>query len=77
MAWRKAPKEKPTDTDKVVFIFKRGTELLATFSPTEKKKEPQVFIRHKQKYLKSIVRILKGCTRINVGREVFSRYSIK
>lgn len=34
-------KEKPRDTDKVVFIFKRGTELLTTFFPTEKKKEPQ------------------------------------
>jgi hypothetical protein len=42
LAWRKAPKEKPTDTDKGVFIFKRGTELLAAFSPKEKKKEPQV-----------------------------------
>lgn len=77
MAWRKSPNEKPTDTDTVVFIFKRGTELLATFFPTEKKKKPQVFIRHKQKYLKSIVRILKGYTRINGGKEVFSRYSIK
>ena len=69
--------EKPRDTDKVVFIFKTGTELLATFFPTEKKKEPQVSVRHKNKYLKSIVRTSKGYIRITGGREIFSRYSIK
>lgn len=34
-------KEKPRDTAKAAFIFKSETELLATFSPTEKKKETQ------------------------------------
>lgn len=68
-------KEKPRDTDKVVFIFKRGTELLTTF--LKEKGATKVSVRHKKKYLKSIVRTSKGYIRITGGREIFSRYSIK